>query len=457
MTLLSQTQQDGGSEMLAEYETQETALARSLHECYLKTPDSDPLKKIRAKAWDRFLDKGLPNSRWEIFQYMRLNKLKEQSFSSASTKEQIASEVLDAHIYSECRESCLVFVNGRYSGELSRTSALPKEFVVSELDLAIKSYGAFLNSRWTRSLKEDTDPFALLNSALHEKGVLLYLPPKIQVEAPLQILHLIDLEEERSLIFPRIQLFLGSQSSLKIVENTFCVQGENSLISSVCDIALDEGSHLKWTRSLVEQRESNWFFSAFRATQKRDSRLQTLSLTDGTRGVRDDYRVTLAGENCETELHGAWMLMGKHEAHNHVLIEHQAPHCRSSQLFKGVVSDLGRSSFEGKIYVHKEAQKTDAFQLNNNLLLSEHAEANSKPNLEIFADDVKASHGATVGQLNEEELFYLRTRGLGEAQARALLVRGFLHELTEEIALDAQKKEVEVELQQLLEHLVESA
>ncbi len=146
-----------------------------------------------------------------------------------------------------------------------------------------------------------------------------------------------------------------------------------------------------------------------------------------------DYRVALAGENGEVDLIGGWQLADDSRVAINIHVEHIAPHCRSSQLFKGVLRDTSRSSFIGKIYVHREAQKTDAFQLNNNLILSDRASAHSEPNLEIFADDVKASHGSTTGQFDPTELFYLRSRGLSDAAARALLVDAFLKPITDQI------------------------
>jgi Fe-S cluster assembly protein SufD len=160
-----------------------------------------------------------------------------------------------------------------------------------------------------------------------------------------------------------------------------------------------------------------------------------VSVTDGAASVRQDFQVALKGENGEAFLNGVWMLKEKREAHVHVIVDHQAPNCHSNQMFKGVLDDNSRSSFEGKILVRSEAQKTDAYQLNNNLLLSNACLAQSKPNLEIFADDVKASHGSTVGQLNKEQLMYMRMRGIPEKEARALLVFGFMEQIIEMITI----------------------
>ena len=166
---------------------------------------------------------------------------------------------------------------------------------------------------------------------------------------------------------------------------------------------------------------------------KRDSQFTSHLVTNGSETVRYDYAVQLKGENGVAHLNGLWMLNGSSEAHVHVLMEHASPYCESLQHFKGALDGSSRSSFEGKILVRQEAQKTNSFQMNNNLLLSPGAQANSKPNLEIFADDVKASHGSTVGQLDDEELFYLRTRGYTKSEAEGILTQGFLRDIIEKI------------------------
>ncbi len=168
-----------------------------------------------------------------------------------------------------------------------------------------------------------------------------------------------------------------------------------------------------------------------------------MSVTTGAETVRQDYHATLSGEAADATLQGIWMLKDRREAHTHVVMHHEAPHCRSMQLFKGVLDERSKSSFEGKIYVQKEAQKTEAYQLNKHLLLGERVIANSKPNLEIFADDVKASHGATMTQVDESELFYLKARGISEKAAKALLIHGFCQEMIEKIPQSFVRKKMQ--------------
>lgn len=404
-----------------------------LDQLYKNIPD-DATRKMRIKAWEHLQALGLPTSKNEVFRYVPLRKFFSRAYVPSQPKH-VQPEAIAPHIFPECRNSVIVFVNGFYSQELSSVSALPKRVVITSLDEAAKTYGALLNNHWTKSLKEETDPFALMNACLHDRGAFIYLPPKTILEAPLQILHIIDTDNQPLLIQPRLNLFAGAQSEIKCISSQARLSGAWNAMNGVVECIIEEDSHVHFTQALVEDPEGNWCFEAVRSSLKRNSTFNLVSLTEGSETVRKDYRVTLMGENSEANLNGLSMLDGKSESHTHVLIDHQAPQCRSRQLFKGVLNGTSRSSFEGKILVRQAAQKTDAFQLNNNLLISDRAAADSKPNLEIFADDVKASHGATFGQLDPEQLFMLKSRGIHETQAKNLLVYGFCREVIDMISL----------------------
>lgn len=392
------------------------------------------MRKMRGKAWERFQEIGLPTSKDAAFQYVPLRKFFSQDYVKASPAT-ILPEDVAAYIYPECRESFLVFVNGVYTPELSNLDALPKRLVVTALDQAAITYGTLLNNHWTRTLQDEKDPFVLLNTCLHENGAFIYLPPKTALTNPIQILQVISAGEQPMFLLPRLQVFVGAQSEVGLVCSQVRLSGKEECINSVIDLVIEESAHVHVTQALTDDSEAIWRFEAVRAHLKKNSTLNLIALTEGSASVRKDYSVVLAGENCEANLNGISMLHGKREVHNHVLIDHQAPNCRSRQLFKNVLNDVSRSSFEGKILVRQAAQKTDAFQLNNNLLISDRAGADSKPNLEIFADDVKASHGATFGQLDPEQLFMLKSRGISDAQAKNLLVRGFCKEIVDLIRL----------------------
>jgi Fe-S cluster assembly protein SufD len=378
-------------------------LAAALKELFDQT-EGDALYNLRKKAWDQFEELGLPH-KTEPFRHIKLKTLYERQFCFPEEFEVDFSPV----------ENGIVFVNGQFQEHLSKWEG----FEVVPLNQAIGTYGVFLNHRYLK--KEESDPFVVMNGALHKGGVFIYLPPKTVLKQPLQIIHIANGDY---LSLPRVHLFAGAHAQGVLKVNSLNLSGfQNSLI----DICLEENARIE----VIHQGDepTGFAFDALRAHLKRNSFLNSVSITKGSPCHRQDYRVILAGEGAEAHLNGVWQLKGHSEAHINVLLEHHAPACRSRQLFKGVLHDFSRSSFDGKIYVKKEAQQTDAFQLNNNLVLSEHAQAFCKPNLEIFADDVKASHGATIGQLREEELFYMRTRGIDQKLAEELLTASFCQEV----------------------------
>lgn len=408
---------------------------------YGQIEENNALNKMRSKAWEHFLELGLPTRKSDLFHYVPLRKLFARKYVLSQPTE-VSSGDLTAHILPECAQSVLVFVNGHFNANLSRTEALPKRMSALSTAEAMRTYGSFLNNQSTKTLKDETDPFAAVNSALQRDGLFIYLPPKTVVEAPVQILHVIDAGDTPMLMMPKVQLFAGTQSQIALVSTCACLSDNKYAINAVTDLALEDDAHVSLTQIALGAGNDIWQFDALRATLKRNSTLKTYAVTDGAATVRHDYRVALEGENAEAQLNGVSLLKGNREAHAHVFMEHRAPYCRSMQLFKGVLNDTSSSSFEGKIVVRQAAQKTEAFQLNNNLLLSDYATANSKPNLEIFADDVKASHGSTVGQLDKEQIFYMKTRGFHEAEAKNLLVYSYCQEVIDQIAIPSLKEKL---------------
>ncbi len=393
----------------------------------------DPLERMRDKGWQQFLSLGLPSRQTENYRTIKLRHLFSQSYQLAQ-ENTIATESIDGAVYPECRHSLIVLVNGNYSPELSNISALPPKVVISSIQEAMPIYGTLLNNYWAKSLKGESDPFAALNFAMQSRGIFIYVPPKCECHVPIQLLHVVAAENQ-SMILPRAQIFLGALANIHLIHSQICLTTSPYFINQVTDSILEEGAQLQYSQILCEESPQSWHFDAFRANLKRDSKLETVAVTEGAGTIRHDYRIQLTGENSEVLLNGVNMLCGKKEAHTNISIDHQSPHCRSYQLFKNVLNDFSRSSFEGKILVQQAAQKTEAFQLNNNLILNDHAQADSKPNLEIFADDVKASHGATVGQLDPDQLFYMKTRGLSDAAAKNLLIYGFCEQVIEKIPL----------------------
>jgi len=313
--------------------------------------------------------------------------------------------------------SGLVFVDGFFRPELS---VVPDGLVCMPVEKALSSYGVFLHNRWNKQLPE-TDLYTAANLAF-SRGAFVYVPPSVR--ASLRIVHV---HTGANLASPRLQLTVGKNSVLNLV------QVDNGLSNGVIDAALEAGSRL-------ELLDSSATTFSLTATLKQDSELKALHTTRG--GSRFSAKVQLLEENSSALVRALGILDGNSTAEVHTLIEHIAPHCRSRQHIKTALHGTSRSRFEGKILVRPEAQKTEAYQLNNNLLLSDTAIARTQPNLEIFADDVKASHGATVAQLQDEELFYLRSRGLKSEEAKRLLTEGFCRELIDEVHDDALRQQL---------------
>ncbi len=410
---------------------------------------------LRSKAWEHFLKLGLPTRQNENFHYLRLNYLLAKKLIHPQPVT-LSPADFSSFIYPECQESVLVFVNGSFYPELSRRTAIADRVVILPLEAATKTYHTFLNNQQIKFLKEEQDPFVALNAALYQQGLFLYLPPKTIVKSPIQLLYLtVNLNESISepiLVHPRLQLFAGAESESTFYVRHVALSGTHFFVNAVSDLVIEEAARLSYTQLACEEPAASWHFEALRASLKRDSKLTTLCVTAGSQAVRYDYRVALMGENAEADLNGLWLLKEQREAHVHVLMDHQAPHCRSMQFYKGIANDQGRASFEGKILVRQLAQKTEAFQLNNNLLLKDSAKVDSKPNLEIFADDVKASHGATIGQLDAEQIFYLKTRGLSLREAQRFLITGFAKEILDKVTLPSLIQEMN---RQLADYLAE--
>ncbi len=411
-------------------ETQECVFQDHLHALF------KPQNKIQEMAWERFLEVGLPSTTHESYRFMRLRELYGTSFETSLHGSLTQEEVLSA-VIPECRSSFLVFHNGVFSESLSCVECLPKGTAVLPFAKAQKSYGAFLARQGSELVKEETDPFVLLNAALATEGVFFYLPPQTIVEAPVQIIHWLD--HPCAWSSPRLLGFGGKASSIHFFFK-HVARNEVYGFNSVVDFTLEEGAHITCD-SLTEGTAEAWHLEAIRATLKKQSFFKAVTVTRGAKAYRQDAHITFKGEEAEASLHTGWLLSQTRQAHFHALMDHQRPHCQSLQKFKGTLSGTSRSSFEGKIFVEKQAQKTSAYQRNNHLLLSERALAISRPTLEIFADDVKASHGATSAPLDAEELFYLKSRGLSEEAAKRLLLSGFSKEIIDSISLPSVRQE----------------
>lgn len=393
-----------------------------LEKLFLEKSRDSSLNPIHSVAWKKFTQTGLPITRKGMFQYFPLHRM-----YSSLAKEDKTPVVASAP--PELGMATILLHNG----EPAQVQAIDK-IVVLPLGEAMHTYRSIIVRKCLDNLAKEKNPFISLNQSL-ASGVFIYVPPNTIVDTPITITNSTAGSRVSS---PSILVFVGANSKITLsTEDQFAYSGNDFLVNSHVQVHLAEGASVSYYNAHMLAASSSWTIHSIRAFLQRDSSFSFISLCNGEKTYLQDIEVVLEGENASTDIRGLWALRSNHQAHSKVFVSHLAPHTRSYQHFKGVNCEETQSSFEGEIYVHPEAQKTEAYQLSHQLLLSDRAIANAKPNLEIFADDVKASHGATISKLSSEEIFYLQTRGLSYADAMSCLLQGYYREIVELISIPA--------------------
>jgi len=324
----------------------------------------------------------------------------------------------------------LVFVNGRYASGLSSLSGLPAR--VRVLDLAGHWNDAAAENWLTKIATPTRDAFTALNTAFAVDGAIVHVPADTVVEMPIHLLYVTDSEAAKGATHPRTLIVADRHSVVTVIESYVTLGDATYFTNAVTEIEVADGAKVDHYR-IERESERAYHIGTTEVRQGRDSRYHSFSFATGGALARVNLYTVLGGEGGETLMHGLYMLDGTQHIDHQTRIEHAAPHCASREVYKGIMDDASHGVFNGKVYVQPEAQKTDGKQTNNNVLLSETAQADTKPQLEIFADDVKCTHGATVGRLDDVALFYLRSRGIDLEQARTLLTYAFAADVLERI------------------------
>jgi Fe-S cluster assembly protein SufD len=399
------------------------------------------LEIVRGSAMDRFEQLGFPSVRDEEWKYTNLASLAKENFTPAISAGEIAVADVSRFAYRETATAHLVVVNGFLREDLSVTTGL-EHVVVTDLFSAAADarYNKLVRKYLARNAGYHNNGLTALNTAFIQSGVFVWIPKGVKLEAPLQITFVTDAENSAS--FPRL-LIVGEENSSATVVESFVSTGETRYFTDgIAEIVLRDGAQLDHYRL---QRESNNAFhvSTTSAELGRASRYDTTSINLGAQLSRHDISVVLDHEGAETSVDGLYMVGADQHTDTHSVIDHKQPHCNSHQLYKGILDGNGRAVFNGKIFVREGAQKTDAMQTNKNLLLSDKARVDTKPQLEIYADDVKCAHGAAVGQIDPEELFYLETRGITPELGRKLLTYGFAEEVIGKIKIESIRSQLD--------------
>jgi Fe-S cluster assembly protein SufD len=413
------------------------------------TPTVAWLELVRGSAMDRFEQLGFPSIRNEEWKYTNLVSLVKEDFVPAVSNEKYFGDVREFG-YPETQTAQLVLVNGFLREDLSVKTGL--EGVVA-IDLfnagADARYNKIVRKYLARNAGYHNNGLTALNTAFLQSGVLIWIPKNVQLQTPLQVTFVADGATQNSANFPRVLIVAEENSSATVIESFVSTDEGRYFTNAVAEIVLKDGARLDHYRLQRESKDA-FHVSTTSAELGRASRYDTTSINLGARLSRHDVSVVMDHEGAETSVDGLYLVGSDQHTDTHSVIDHKQPHCTSHQLYKGILDGNGRAVFNGKIFVREGAQKTDAMQTNKNLLLSEKARVDTKPQLEIFADDVKCAHGAAVGQIDPEELFYLETRGINPELGRNLLTYGFAEEVIGKIKIDSMRSELdEVVLRQL--------
>jgi Fe-S cluster assembly protein SufD len=397
------------------------------------------VQALRRLAIERFAALGFPTSRQEQWRQTNVAPIAQGTFHRPeSDPEAVEPEQIAPFDFPAAAR--LVFVDGRFSARLSSLGSLPEGTVVTSLAQALERAPETVEPWLGQLARFDDHPFVALNTAFLRDGAFVWVPRNARV-GPVHLLFLSSSENGRATVsFPRNLIVTGEGSRLSLVE-TYAGSGAY-FNCPVTELAVGPNSVVDHYKVQRESRDA-FHMATFQLQGDRDSVPSSHSISLGGALVRNDVNAVLDGEGIDCILNGLYLLDGNQFVDNHMRVEHAKPHCASHELYKGVLDGKSRSIFNGLIHVHKGAQKTDAKQSNRNLLLSRDAVANSNPQLEIYADDVKCTHGSTVGQLDDDAIFYLRSRGIGADAARSLLTYAFASDIVERIKVEPVRRDLE--------------
>ena len=390
----------------------------------------ETLKPLREEAIQYFEQLGFPHVKIEDWKYTSLkNVLKPDYYLGHQVaKPEVSQATIDQAKVSDIESNLVVLINGRFSEAHSNLIDGEDQLYVRSLRKAQTEAPKFIEQHIGQYLDYKQDGISALSTAFIDDGVVLYVGKNKAPEYPVQILHIHDVSQHNLFIQPRNLWVLEQSAELKVIENFHSVGDNYSFLNYTTEGHVAANAHLKHYKLQNDQLNA-YQVSQIEMAQEQDSTISNYTVTLGNGFTRNNTNYRVNGENCQTNLYGLYLTDGKQFADNHTIVDHKVPRSESNELYKGIVDDRSVSVFNGKVFVRPKAQQTNAYQSNRNILLDDKATVNAKPQLEIWADDVKCSHGATAGQLDENQLFYMRARGLEYDQAQSLLVYAFAAEV----------------------------
>ncbi len=402
---------------------------------------SGDINKLRLNSFDKFKSLDFPTKKNEEWRNTNVTPILKQNFMPITSKNNVEDDVdITEFIFTGFECNLLVFVNGLYSERLSEITETSPDIFIGKLSNFVTKYPEQYNRYFNVDSKNET-PFSALNSAYLVDGAIVYLKKNAVLKHPLQVLYLSGHNHENILVQPKNLIIAEENSQAKIIFNFRGIEGKKYFTNAVTQVFVGKNSNVDITK--IENESKNAFhIEQTSVHQEKDSVFTHLSLALGASITRNDLSSVLNDENIECNFYGLFLTNGTRHVDNHTFVDHAKPNCYSNELYKGILDDDSHGVFRGKIMVREDAQMTNAYQSNKNILLSRNSTIDTKPQLEIYADDVKCSHGATIGALDEEAYFYIRSRGVPEHLAQSMLIKAFAEDVIESIRIDELKEQV---------------
>lgn len=389
------------------------------------------LHERRRSAVEEFERLGFPAPKDESYKYTRIGRLFQGEYAVDADAPPISQSQIDALEVPDLDAHRLVVVNGHFQPEHSRIGSLPPGVIAGGLQDASASHPDVLNRFVSKFTATDADPFEALNTAFVRDGIFIFVPRGKTVEKPFHILNLVSVKSP-TLVQPRVVVAAESGAAVSVIESSVAVDSVSPTLNAVSELYADTDAFVDYYRLQLDHKAGT-VVTTTNVYQQSTSNARTTTITLGGRVVRNNLRFLPDGEHCETHLMGLVVANGSMHVDNHTSVDHARPNCVSNELYKNILADQSTGVFNGRVLVRQDSQKTQAYQSNRAVVLSDDARMYSKPELEIYADDVMCSHGAATGRIDPESIFYLRSRGLSLEDARKMMLQAFCRDVTDSI------------------------
>ncbi|CAM1351130.1 MULTISPECIES: Fe-S cluster assembly protein SufD [Tenacibaculum] len=395
---------------------------------------------IRTKALQNFEDLGFPSKKLEAWKYTSLNSVLKEDYSLFPDND-IAIELADVKKYfiHEIDSYAVVFIDGKYSSFLSNTTHDGMDICLLSAAFTKSKYKPIIENYFNKIAKQDN--LTSLNTAFANEGAFIHIPRGVEVEKPIQIINFTTGKENATMLQPRNLVVVENNAHVQIIERHQSLTDNAVLTNSVTEIYTDVHATVDYYKIQNDNINASLVDNTY-IEQQKESVCSVHTFSFGGNITRNNLNFYQKGERIDSILKGITIIEGKQHVDHHTLVHHIEPNCESHQDYKGIFGERSTGVFNGKVVVEKEAQKTNAYQQNNNVLISDKATINAKPQLEIFADDVKCSHGCTIGQLDDQALFYMQQRGIPKKEAQALLMYAFANTVLESVKIPEVKKRI---------------